>query len=67
MKTIHAIYDNGVFRPLEPVALADQCEVELEPKVVQPPKAQREAMKQVFRILSRSFPTGQPDLAARQS
>jgi len=30
MKTIHAIFENGVFRPIEPVSLPDQCEVRLE-------------------------------------
>jgi hypothetical protein len=28
--TIHAIYENGVFRPMEKVALPDRCEVEVE-------------------------------------
>ncbi len=65
MKTIHAVYENGMFRPLEPVDLADQSEVEFEPKVVLPTGRAVEAMKEAFRILSRSFPTGQPDLAAR--
>jgi predicted DNA-binding antitoxin AbrB/MazE fold protein len=27
--TIHAIYENGVFRPIEAVQLPDNCEVEL--------------------------------------
>lgn len=29
MKTIHAVYENGVFRPTVPVELPDNCEVEL--------------------------------------
>lgn len=65
MKAIHAVYENGMFRPLEPVELADQCEVEFEPKVVLPAKRAAEAMKEAFRVLSRSFSTGQPELAAR--
>lgn len=28
--TIHAVYENGVFRPMEEVALPDPCEVEVE-------------------------------------
>ncbi|MBX9584323.1 MAG: antitoxin family protein [Gemmataceae bacterium] len=35
--TVRAIYENGVFRPTEPVALPDRCEVEFEPKRVPPP------------------------------
>ncbi len=37
MATIHAIYENGVFRPTAPVALPEACEVEFEPRVVEPP------------------------------
>ncbi len=32
MKTIHAIYANGVFRPLERVDLPEASEVEFEPR-----------------------------------
>jgi hypothetical protein len=35
MQTIHAIYENGVFRPVEPVDLPDRCEVEVEVRKVQ--------------------------------
>lgn len=31
MKTIRAIYENGVFRPLEPVDLPEQAAVMVEP------------------------------------
>ena len=34
MATIHAIYENGVFRPTEPVALAESTEVAFEPRVI---------------------------------
>lgn len=29
MQTLHAIYENGIFRPIEPVNLPDACEVEI--------------------------------------
>jgi predicted DNA-binding antitoxin AbrB/MazE fold protein len=29
MQTLHAIYENGIFRPTEPVDLPDVCEVEI--------------------------------------
>ena len=35
MSSVHAIDENGVFRPLSPVKLPERCEVEFEPKVVQ--------------------------------
>lgn len=34
MNTIHAIYENGIFKPTEPVALPEACEVEL--RIVSP-------------------------------
>jgi predicted DNA-binding antitoxin AbrB/MazE fold protein len=36
MSAITAIYEDGVFRPTEPVALPDRCEVDLEFHVRQP-------------------------------
>ena len=30
MKKIHAIYENGVFRPTDPIELPENCEVEFE-------------------------------------
>ena len=37
MKTIHAVYEDGVFRPTEPVNLASGTEVDCT--VTQPPSA----------------------------
>ena len=34
MGTIHAVYQDGVFKPTGPVPLPEQCEVEFEPRVV---------------------------------
>jgi predicted DNA-binding antitoxin AbrB/MazE fold protein len=34
-KTIHAVFENGIFRPVEPVDLPDKVEVEFEPRVVE--------------------------------
>lgn len=34
MKTVHAIYDQGVFRPTEHVNLPEPSEVEFEPRPV---------------------------------
>jgi predicted DNA-binding antitoxin AbrB/MazE fold protein len=34
-RTIHAIYENGVFRPTERVDLPDRCEVEVEVRQVE--------------------------------
>jgi predicted DNA-binding antitoxin AbrB/MazE fold protein len=34
MKTTHAVYESGVFRPLETVELPERTEVEFEPRPV---------------------------------
>jgi len=33
-KTIHAVFENGVFRPIESVELPERYEVEFEPRLV---------------------------------
>ncbi len=33
-KTIHAVFENGVFRPVEPVNLPDKSVVEFEPRLI---------------------------------
>jgi predicted DNA-binding antitoxin AbrB/MazE fold protein len=37
--TIHAVYENGIFRPTEKVDLPDRCEVEVEIRQVKGPPA----------------------------
>ncbi|APW58655.1 antitoxin family protein [Paludisphaera borealis] len=70
MKTIHAIYENGVFRPTTPVDLAEGSEVTIEAKSVVPAssgpgESDEENMAAVYEILSHSYETGETDLAAR--
>jgi predicted DNA-binding antitoxin AbrB/MazE fold protein len=62
MSLIHAIYENGVFRPLKPVALPEACEVEFEPRVVQ-----SAAMKDVYRVLEERYSSGEKDVAQRHN
>jgi predicted DNA-binding antitoxin AbrB/MazE fold protein len=57
METVTAIYEDGVFRPLEPVDLPEHTEVKLQ--VIEPPKRLR---KLSFIGL---FDSGQPNLAER--
>ena len=65
MKTIHAIYEGGVFRPTEPVELPPSCEVEFEPRVVSNGEGERQAMANVRKILGRHYATGDADVAER--
>lgn len=69
--TVRAIYENGVFRPTEPVDLPEQSEVQ----VVLPSDAENGAVaagreqgrKEVMEILSRRFRSGHTDTAARHN
>jgi predicted DNA-binding antitoxin AbrB/MazE fold protein len=63
MTTIQAVFEDGVFRPIGPVALPEKSTVEFEPRVVE--FQQTDTMLEAFEILSHSYDTGQPDLAAR--
>jgi predicted DNA-binding antitoxin AbrB/MazE fold protein len=64
MKAIHAIYERGVFRPLEAVDLPETTEVVFEPRPVLPP-ARPEARARVLEVLAQRFDCGENDVAAR--
>jgi len=71
-KTIHAIYANGVFHPIEPVDLPEQTPVEFEPRVLaeplsipQPPMS--EGLAKVYEILGRRHSSGYTDTAERHN
>ena len=65
MKPIHAIYENGVFRPTEPVDLPEHTEVRVEPRTVEGHRAEEAALDRVYEILSRRYDSGRSDVAAR--
>lgn len=72
MKTVHAIYENGVFRPVEPVDLPEQTPVEFEPRVLTeaPPASQApmsEGLARIYEILGRRYSSGYTDTAARHN
>ena len=60
---IHAIYENGVFRPVEPVDLPDRCEVEVEVRAIKT-EPQRPSLDDVYAILNERFESGEHDVAA---
>jgi predicted DNA-binding antitoxin AbrB/MazE fold protein len=64
MSFIHAIYENGVFRPVGRVDLPESCEVEFEPRLVRPEAAQR-GLDELYAVLAERFPSDEPDVAAR--
>jgi predicted DNA-binding antitoxin AbrB/MazE fold protein len=64
MKAIHAIYEHGVFRPLEAVDLPETTEVVFEPCPVLP-LATPEARARVLAVLAQRFDSGETRVAAR--
>jgi len=65
MATVHAIYENGIFRPLAPVELPDRAEVEFEPRLVER-DAPRD-MSGVYAVLAERYASGESDVAARHN
>jgi predicted DNA-binding antitoxin AbrB/MazE fold protein len=68
MSVIHAIFEDGVFKPTEPVNLPEHSAVEVHvPASAQVPATDQRhrANKRLSEILSRSYETGQTDTAAR--
>ncbi len=62
--TIHAIFEDGVFKPTEPVDLPERCEVEVE--VRQVTSAENvPTLDDVYAILGKRFNSGEHDVAAR--
>jgi len=63
MPVIHAVYENGVFRPTDPVDLPESSEVELR-VVTLPPEKQLDA---IYTLLGARFESGEDDVAARHN
>ena len=66
MKNVHAIYENGVFRPLGQVDLPDRTEVEFVPRPIGK-KSDSDRLDQTYAILSQSFDTDDTELAQRHN
>jgi predicted DNA-binding antitoxin AbrB/MazE fold protein len=70
--TVHAIFGNGVFRPVEPVDLPENTPVEFELRVLgevpeTPPAAMSEGLAKIYEILGRRYNSGYTDTAARHN
>ena len=62
--TVRAIYENGVFRPTEPVNLPEKSEVE----VVLPTTADDQAnLDEIYRIMGERYASGEHDVAERHN
>lgn len=76
MKTIRAVYENGVFRPTEPVDLPEGSPVIVEPTADaarQPRPSDPEfahldpGLREIYAILSHRHEGGSPDASARHN
>jgi predicted DNA-binding antitoxin AbrB/MazE fold protein len=65
-KTIHAVYENGVFRPTEAVDLPDACEVQVEIHQIKV-QSTKPTLDDVYAIVSRRHVSGEHELAARHN
>jgi predicted DNA-binding antitoxin AbrB/MazE fold protein len=64
MSSVHAIYENGVFRPVGVVNLPDPCEVEFEPRLLDAAVANN-GLREVYAVLGERYSSGDSDVAAK--
>ncbi len=67
MKTIHAVYESGVFRPLETVELPERTEVEFEPRPLARLRDHAGRLEDIYAILGERYESGDHDAAARHN
>ena len=67
MKTIHAVYESGVFRPMERVELPERTEVEFEPRPVAQLEDQNGRLEGIYAILGEHYRSGDREVAARHN
>jgi len=67
MKTVHAVFEKGIFRPLEAVELPERCEVEFEPRPVHSDDQSGDNLSAIYAVLSLRFESGERDVAARHN
>ena len=61
---IHAIYQDGVFRPTSPVDLPEGSEVTIQPKPADKPTKLSVHQQRIYAILSNRYDDGPTDGAA---
>lgn len=65
METIHAIFERGVFRPIDSVVLPENCKVEFELRIVNAPEDQD--LDAIHAILDLRYNSGEHDVAERHN
>ena len=67
MKTVHAVFEHGIFRPFEAVELPERSVVEFEPRPVEALLERDENLSAIYAILSERYKSGEQDVAARHN
>jgi len=71
MSAIPAVFEHGIFRPLQPVELPEGTRVQIEVSAAQAPiarSAEEDAhLDRVYKLLSLRFNGGEKDVAARHN
>ena len=65
MTTFDAIYEDGVFRPIDPVVLPEKCRVRLTSEVVNGELGQD--LDAIYAVMDLRFNSGEHDLASRHN
>ena len=68
--TVHAVFENGVFRPVEPISLPECTSVELDVRVPGEQGTESpmpEGLAKVYAILGERYDSGHFDTAARHN
>lgn len=63
--TVRAIYENGVFKPTEPVSLPERTPVEVN--VPESNEQERKNQEEIYAVLRQSLPSGETDVAERHN
>lgn len=64
VRNIRAVFEKGIFRPLEPVNLPENTEVEI---IAQAADGQDAAWNEIYETLSARFRGGDPKVAERHN
>ena len=67
MSVVHAVFENGVFKPEEPVNLPEQTRVEFEPTVVSEDDQTHANQQAIYCLLKQSFESGDAGVSERHN
>ena len=67
MKTIRAVVESGLFRPLDTVELPERPQVEFEPRPVVQMEHNNDSLEGIYAILGERYQSGEHDVADRHN